>query len=108
MFVGVTAFAFVGKGTRIIASHLRIAVLSWRQNSSEFYGSVFLTKYVKFSVSNFNGLYLFVDRIPPRPPRSVRRISGIVEVLPVVGSNLPLIIQALCWTLRIPFVHADS
>jgi hypothetical protein len=67
MCVSLTLFTFAGKDTRTIASLLRIAVLSWHPHFSYFYGSVFLTTYVKFPVSNFSGLvYCFLIGFPPQ------------------------------------------
>jgi len=61
-----TLFTFDGEDTWTIASLLRIAVLSWHPNFSNFYDSVFLTKYVKFSVSDFSGfVYCFFIGFPP-------------------------------------------
>jgi len=81
MCVSLTLFTFDGKDTRTVASLLRFAVLSWHPNYSYF---VFLTKYVKFSGSNFTWLvYCYFFLLDS--PRNVSRISGILEVLPEVA-----------------------
>jgi hypothetical protein len=95
MWVSLTLLAFAGVDTRTMASLLRIAVLSWHPKFSDFYGSVFLTKNVTFSVSNFSWLVnCFFYWIPPR---NVSRISSILEVLPEVGLlPVPSVIKSQC------------
>ena len=87
MYVGVRASIFAGKDTRIIASLLPIAVLSWCQNVLDFYSLVFFTKCLKFSVFKFQrALRCLLIGFSPTP-------------------TLPRIIQPQCLTCRVPFVQ---